>query len=302
MRNFTLFASSLLLSISAAASPAVMSAQTHRSTTLLGHNEPSAAEKSQIEKLRQTGHTLLKSPQTSDRSQANALRRAPGAAVAAKLPVPTNEIISETPEGTLTDWSRNCMGYYDFFGYLIMVEVKGCVQQMVDAGDAVYLNIVTSQFPLDSWVKGEKDADGNITIPAGQMVYKEYYEGNVYDFCMVPVTYAFEKDGDGEEVLQYYYHDSMKLNLVDGKYVADNPDMIMGLCEYYDENQSYYWTGYGDGELSLSPVTDTPMEMPSNLAAEKWAALTDDGGYFVQVALDGSKVYVGGMIYSNPDA
>ncbi|MDE6131234.1 MAG: hypothetical protein K2F74_06550, partial [Muribaculaceae bacterium] len=148
----------------------------------------------------------------------------------------------------------------------------------------------------------EKDADGNITIPAGQIVYKEYYEGNVYDFCMVPVTYAFEKDGDGEEVLQYYYHDSMKLNLVDGKYVADNPDMIMGLCEYYDENQSYYWTGYGDGELNLSPVKDTPMEMPSNLAAEKWAALTDDGGYFVQVALDGSKVYVGGMIYSNPDA
>lgn len=296
MRNFTLLASALLLSTAAVASPSLVSVNTpHRATKIFGQSENVSAQMAGNRNLQGAHTTSIKLDQIRDAKAAGKKVKAKAGAPA-KVAAPTEGIIDEVPAGTMTDWSRDCTGWFSFYGMIFYEPIYGCVQQMVETTDGdIYLNVQASEFPLDTWVKATKDADGNLTIAAGQKVYQEDYEDELYDFAMVPLTI----DYDNEE---FIYSDSYTLNYVDGKYVAADPEVIFGLCEYDPAEEAYYWTGYGDSEITLASVSGEIAKMPEGVASEKWAVVLDDGGYFVNVAIDGTTMYVQGLVPSAPEA
>lgn len=220
---------------------------------------------------------------------------------AADIPAPSEDIISDVPEGTVSSWSRDCSAWFTFWGYLFQEEVSGFAQQIVEAEDgSVYLDGGVAEFPLTTWVKGSKDPDGNIVIPSGQIVYEEEYDGEVYSFGLVALTYSIS-----DEALNYEYTDQLTLTLEDGKYVLKD-DVIWGLCEWTEPSEEapdgdWYWTGYGDAGISLSPITATSAVVPASVNMEQWTAIIGENGYFCNVGIDGSDVYIGGILESAPD-
>lgn len=203
-------------------------------------------------------------------------------------------MITEAPDGTITTMSRDCTGWYLFWGYLFYEDVKGSAVKICEGSDgAYYMNGGTSQFPLSTWVKGSKNDDGSLVFPSGQIVYQEYYEGEIYDYALAAMTIDIDDEGG----LSYNVLDELVLTENNGTYTAEG--LVWGVCEYYDGE--WAWTGYGDENLVLSPISDVVPELPDGLAMETWSAFVDDFGWRVSVGFAGNKVYVCGIDTTVPD-
>lgn len=208
------------------------------------------------------------------------------------------ELMDDAPAGVKTDWARDCMGWSSFFDYIMSEPSYGFCQRMVTTDDGkVYLDLQVTTFPLTTWIEATKDADGSLTITPGQPVYIEEYEGEDYLFCLVPII----TDIDEEGYITYVEKETYKLLYKDGKYEAEDNDVILAFCQW-DEDEGWIWTGYGDSDIKLSPVNDTVLELPAGVTTEPWSVITPDGGYFANVGIDGKNIYIGGIVSTNPDA
>ncbi|MDE5807372.1 MAG: hypothetical protein K2H76_04590, partial [Muribaculaceae bacterium] len=295
MRKFTLLGAAALMAVSVSASP-LKPINNHKASKLFSGQTEVASQR--VAKIYESGNKMMESP-------AQALRKG-GKAQKVKgtrqAPAPMeSEIILEQPAGKLSNWSRDCMSWYGFMGFVGQEPIAGCVQQIVEGDDGkIYLNVLFSQFPLgDVWVYADKKEDGGFVIPGGQKVYTEEYDGQIMDCYLVPMTFAYDEE---EEDYIFSYTESAAFNYVDGNYVQADSDVIIALCENdeYTEGE-YEWTGYGDQDIKLSPMTSTLTVMPDSSETEKWAALTDDGGYFVNVLVSGSQMYIKGLVYNCPE-
>lgn len=219
----------------------------------------------------------------------------------AKAPLTTTPI-TETPEGQLSGWSRNSQCFYTIWGMVGQGQTYGTVVEMVEAADGVvYVSNPSSQNPnRGSWLKGTKDAQGTITIPGGQAVYTEEVQGETDLY----VAMALELSVDEEKGATYVpcADQNFRLVLKDGKYVQENPEIMLGICLYY--NGEYFWAGFGDLQNELTEVKAPEIKLPQGVEAEDWALVLDsgEGGYFVKVAIDGDKFYLGGLTENYPDA
>lgn len=300
MRNFTLCASALLLTAGAVASPLKPVTNHNRFGKTLGD------EKMQVD-LRKSNafHSMDKSQiSLAECVKKNGKKVKAAAATRAESENFSTDIIDQQPAGSKTDWTKSCAGYYSFWGIIGCEEMSGVVQQIVEGEDGkLYLNVLFSQFPLgDIWVAADKNADGGFSISAGQCVYAEEYEGEMGYFYLTPM--ALGDYNDEIDDFDYIYYDSVDFNYVDGSYVQADPEVILGLCEIDETTDwEYWWSGYGDANIVLAPLTSEMASIPDNLisSVERWAALTDGSGYFVDVIVDGNKMYTKGLIYGIED-
>lgn len=217
--------------------------------------------------------------------------------VARKTSTPKKgSIITVQPEGTVTNWSRNCKGTVSLNGEIGSRTITGGCQKIVEGDNgSVYLNNLVSGYPLvDTWIYGEKDALGNILIPGGQKVEEEERSGRKYTNYLVPIRIHTDEE-TGESGIEV--GDFIRFSLKDGKYVQEEPEWILALCENDRSTGNVYkWLGYGDYEIELVPFDGELAVLPPDAECECWAALTDKAGYFVDVAKKGDKVYLKGVI------
>lgn len=299
MRNFTLCAASLVLAAGAVASPLKPLKSANNVFHSMGETKVDARAMSAFRSADKTKLSMAEAVKKGGKKVAKGISTR-----AEELEELSTEIRYEQPEGTLSDWSKNCLGYMSWWGMIGYDEMRGIVQQIVEGeDDKLYLNVVLSQFPMgDVWVEADKKDDGGFSIPAGQCVYFEEYFGDLCYFYLTPMLLGDYNDEIDD--FDYTYYDSLEFNLVDGEYVQANPEIMMALCEN-DETTGgeYYWAGYGDSDIVISPLTQKMAELPANFETdcEKWAALTDDGGYFVKVLVDGDTMYTKGLIYGIED-
>ena len=291
MKKFSVLLSAAVLT--AVASP-VSAAGLLKNASVTGENSRVALQAKDLHK-----RSFKKVETLNPEFTANPMKaRKAASKVKAVAPV-TQEPVTEVPSGTVSNWSRDCGGYLVFFGYVLYGEDAGGVVKMVDAGDnTVWLNNPLSQFPIDAWVKGVKDADGNISIASGQAVYQEFEEGETYTYYMCPLEYKEDEEGGW-----FYPTDAdYKLVLKDGAYQAADPEVVFGICYYGDGEMS--WVGYGDDNVVINAVTGEALELPAGLTSEKWAVTNGSEGYFANVAVDNAngKLYVGGLNQSVPDS
>lgn len=144
----------------------------------------------------------------------------------------------------------------------------------------------------------EKNEDDSYTYPGPQLVYQEEYMGDIYDYYLVPFTLG--EDEEGYAVTTPCQ--TVNFNMVDGKLVQEvtEDEVLLGLFEY-DAEEGFLWTGYTDWNIVFEPMTSVAATLPEGVAAEKWVAVSGDSGYFTEVAIDGAKIYVKGLVYGNDE-
>lgn len=188
----------------------------------------------------------------------------------------------------------------------LLAEQSGTVDVVLCEGGDVYIKDIISTYRNGAWMKGT--LTGNvITIPAGQLVNYESYNGVPY------AVYWGKRDGR-----DYYKNDErhdITLTIDGDNIVLNNSDEdnIIGVFYEYDGNS--FFSNCGDYEsvytfdhdfVPLDVVTVTP---PAGLSTQTWYTR---GHYYegssvpfrgqVSLGVDGDNVYLQGLFADYPDA
>lgn len=210
-------------------------------------------------------------------------------------------VITEVPEGVTKVYSKACAGVMVYIWWMIEYEEAGLAAEVVycDNGD-VYFKDILSMAAANSYVKGHLDGS-TITVELPQ--YIADYPSQGYAFKLMALEEQVDEDGyvdfipDEEKTSVTYTVDD------DGSLTMEEGVTIGIVYDDVDPTYNNVFVGYCDYTQSYTPFEGTPVAKPEAVVSEKWAMTTADGaGYFVDVAVDGSDLYIGGLSESMPDA
>lgn len=180
----------------------------------------------------------------------------------------------------------------------------GSLVEMIEGDDGFYyLRFPVSEYPCEAYVKAEK-VDNTLVIKGPQAIYEEYdYES--YMVYLVPLKLQVDENDQGsyvaDESMEYVFNITEK-----GEYVCADPTMLLGVCTYtylpYLKEDGYYWSGYGDRDISMKEVTSETVKVPENLKTEKWVWKDPFESCMVQLGFDNDDVYIQGMDRVLPEA
>lgn len=213
----------------------------------------------------------------------------------------TDAPLTEAPDGESTLLTRNSYGYIFYWGNLFYTLDEGSALERIDCTDgSVYFSNPISQLDLDCYLRGEVDAaTGDVVIKAGQAIMTKEFDGELKTAYAVPLEYVITNEE--EQAGWYYPVESGEMRFVNdnGVLKAEDPEILLGLCSY--EDGEFWFQGYGDSDIVISPQTDTVLQLPDGLEPEKWAYVYDQTGYFVNVAVDGDRLYLSGLFSIDRD-
>lgn len=213
-------------------------------------------------------------------------------------------IIQTQPEGTLHEsMMRSGEGYFFYLKATLPNPVSGQKTQIVVGNDGdFYIYNPFSQLNTKSWLKGTIDAEGNVTIPTPQPIYRAF-EGTVvqdyYAFRMkssgIPGDYKFELDKNNTDL-----HFTWK----DNKLTYADEDAILGLGFIDGE-----FAGYADSKITIVPFTDhiispanpNELEFTDYILGYSTHKEVPDA-VVCKIAFDGQDVWVKDFMKSLPDA
>lgn len=238
------------------------------------------------------------------------LRKAAKKAVSEQA-LPT-EMITEQPEGTLyKNMYRHATGYYMFWGYyLYYSDFDGYVADVVAADDgSVYIKNPFSGYTTDSWLKGTKAEGDTIEFNLPQKIYEYSYDDETkYEYYAYKMVVA----QDGSTYVQDSISQTVKFVMRNDSIIKVG-DELLGMTDSDGE-----WVGYGDDMIELSKIDATSIAPASTEGMRQCVLkykdvgyssetgedpiLTDnDCPYLVNVVVDGSDVYIGGLDATAPD-
>lgn len=213
------------------------------------------------------------------------------------------EIIDQQPEGKVQTYMRNGTSYLPYWGYIMELPQNGDMLEMVYApdGKTVYLKEPVSKTVFGTWVRGT--VEGNkITVPMFQYVTFSAVEGFGAMLAMV------NRNSEAEEPADLFQTDfnvaaaTYTIN-ADGSITIDNTSEDKALGVIYTDN--FGWTGYCDYNSTYLPFELKTTTIPENLEKQTWAYQYYDGfyeyGQLVDVAIDGDKMYVTGLMQQVPE-
>lgn len=179
--------------------------------------------------------------------EASGTSRSKASSNAGKAAMP-DEMIVVTPAGKLSDMYRTVSGFYvDGSGNVSQASADGYYSQVVegDKGE-VYIKEAFGFASFGTWIKGQKNAEGNVVFKFPQLVaeYIDPYSGTVehyYAQAMNRQGNTFTVATDNEVVFTWK----------DGMLKKTDSNVLLGAT-----NADGGWTGFGDLEASLSVFTD----------------------------------------------
>ena len=201
-------------------------------------------------------------------------------------------IISDTPEGTLTDNTYNSSSafYQTPFGMAMETTIDGTIGAYVkDANGNYYIKNPISKIRTDTWIKGTLKGD---TI---------YFE--------TPQCLMMSEDQGSR---QAYYVYNMRLNENQTNFVPDTVERCVKFVASGDQlrqvspgimgltTQAGAWTGYGDYDLTIRPQTDQATAMPQGVDFRPYILSYDNSygtrsGVKCSVAMEGGTFYLQGL-------
>lgn len=241
------------------------------------------------------------------------------AVMAMALPMAAAEpgtVISEQPDGLGTEYDMHYSGFYYGLNGFEFVEDQVLTTTIVKGDDGcVYFEDMFAFMPAGTWVKGDVDADGVITVKLPQTIgggvsdkygrswqdLEVFYSADAENELPVPVTnpeqncLTFITQEDGSIIMQEL-GEGYALSVND--YSSDYPDgMWMGMS----------LTSITYQELSGDYSLITP---PENLQTKRYSYITRgmgtdkndpaDFGYRITIGFDGDDVYIGGISLDIP--
>lgn len=195
------------------------------------------------------------------------------------LPITVDEVITEAPQGTVvTNAVRSCFSYFYSNGYVdggwngsfngeYVLGDDGCIYLKQPCASLEYV----SYLKLDPVTDQASEHYGEYVCHTAQAAY--VYDGGakVYVYYATRLvltevndgfTWALEKDADGNYVTDVYftYQDGVLQQKNQERVTREGftyPYEIIGLT-----NATGGWAGYGDGCITVKPVTLEPTVLP----------------------------------------
>lgn len=199
--------------------------------------------------------------------------------------------------------SRKCHSYFSVNGFVADQDNCGSVAQLVNAENGecqlVYPVAEMNTDPISGRIADDK-ATFNLPQVVRQVTIEEDGEQVTYDI----VVAAFTKQllDEGYETWLAPDNQTVIFNLgADGSLTASDPDVMIGVGIDMDE-YGIQWTGFGDINIEMSPMTAETVEVPASLAVENYVVSSTDSPYIAQVGFDGNDVYVKGLISAMPES
>ena len=206
-------------------------------------------------------------------------------------------VITNQPQGELVAYARRGMAWvYTWLG-LYYNELSGQAAQVVfGPNDEIYLKDVISQYDCNSWIQGSI-GEGSVSFTFPQPVLQQ--QGYTYYALMMTLDEAqgtYVRASEQTLVLDY---DPLTgdITIPAGSPFTTNA-LIIGLAGADDG-----WTGFGDWNMTLHKVNETPVVAPEGLETASYA-VTAEGftGTMANVGFQGDDIYVQGIYPSLPEA
>lgn len=205
-------------------------------------------------------------------------------------------IIYDQPAGELKRYMRNGYAYVATMFGVSQTELAGAVGTVVFGdGGKVYFKNLLSQGSFGTWIEGTISGS-TITIQLPQTIGDSGYG---YGYLAVKMEYDYDEQWyvqSANQTITLNYNAST--GAITSPAELQSGDVIIGAI--YDDDLT--WTGLGDWDITMTPVTDPLVEAPAGITTEQYS-LTADGyaGSLVNVGFAGSDVYVQGIDKNLPD-
>lgn len=219
------------------------------------------------------------------------------------------EIVTSVPAGgTVKLYERSGEAYY---GYRSNTKAfSGLLTEIVEYPDGTvyWKNPVSQAGTATDFVKGAADAYIKGSISGDEMTFQlpqEIAAGTGWGDKAITVTCQMLEVESGFFPAGIPAADqTCVFRKTDGNWVLQNTSktLVLGANGNYSGDSTL---DYGDYNVVLKPSAQTvedPVAFPAGAAAEKWALISGGAGYFVDVCIDGSDIYVGGIFPGMPDA
>lgn len=209
----------------------------------------------------------------------------------------TDEPIFDQPEGELVIYTRSNEGYVgSWFGVLYSPKSAYANQVVLGSDGDIYVKDFMSQYPYGSWTKGKIDGS-TVSFEFPQQIDIDGYTYYLWllQFDASQSTYV-PVNGLTTLTLNYNADTGAITTPVGSKFASGN--QLLGLTD-----ETGGWTGYGDYAIEMEPMTDEPVEAPSDLETEFYSVQADGvSGSLANVGFQGDEVYVQGLYSAMPDA
>lgn len=183
-------------------------------------------------------------------------------------------------------------------GYSIMQKIDGFVANVATVDNKIYVGPMISQagYPLSYMVGTVEDGIATFEFPQALGIYTYTNEEDytvIYNMTINGENFSL-KMAD-EQVLKYSIGEDGSLNLLSDYYNCYMGDAV------YDEGQWYY-CGIADVLMSCTPFTAEPMGFPEGATLEEYNLVSGNQARKVNVAVDGTDIYVSGIYGNLPES
>lgn len=230
-----------------------------------------------------------------------------------KAPLIEDEPVYDEPEGELTCYSRDCFAFSAEFFESKMENNYGSVVRVVTTSDGdIWINHAVSEYFTESWIRTELK-DGKLTLPLPQ-AFTSFWgdDDDIVTLYLVPMEQKDVTLPSGTTYSTFVPAENMEFSFdiaADGTLKASDPDLLLGVCSWgadpttEDGTENYVWTGFGDIDITISPIKDQPLQPEEGLVFEKWVWTDQYEQGFANVCIkDDNTIIISGMNRSLPGA
>lgn len=266
-----------------------------------------------------TGGMMKHIERVNDRdSEAKGPRKAPAARAAMPMreiagPGTDDQVIDQTPEGEMKIFQKSGFYYaYNWLYGMLSGSLDGNVSRVVTSpdGSKMYIqNPVTYCYDSEeNWIVGEVNGD-EVTFTFPQLISHtvyDYEDGEIEEYFDYALKLEFIED-DEEEGGWYYPTEDQNYTfriLPDGSLEPTEPNMMIGQCSWFDNEDGGYWSWQATGDIitSMKEVNDVPIEVPAAVEMETWSLVSGISTRDVKIGVDGDKMYFAGSFSRLPEA
>ena len=204
-----------------------------------------------------------------------------------------SDIISETPEGEVTNYVRYGSSFFAWYGYIYFGSQNGMNLELVTApdGKTVYLKDPIANLNYGNWVKGTIE-DNKIHLP----LYQTLCETNDGIYGLVKSDMVDNGDGSvtwvpdyeaTEVVFTIDENGTLRLQGTEANETGYGSSLLAAI-----DIATEKWTGFGDFESVYEPLTETIVSVPESVKFEDFTCKSSKGVILVKVGIDGDRIYI----------
>lgn len=215
------------------------------------------------------------------------------------------EMITEA-QGVSSIWTKEGEGFTAKMYEPVIVHFVDYISELVEGENGeVYLKNPISLYATHSYIRGTREGD-TMSFHLPQLI-ERVYQGDGEYMNLYAAKMSFELTPDGLKT----YVPMLDEDESDISFTLDNGVWMMDVSEGEEDwifgvsTDNMEWNGYGEWNTEMKVWDGVPVAGPSGVDVETWSMTFNHNdnftGYQVNVAIDGDRIWIGGLLMSLPD-